>query len=306
MKSPTAPRRIHTALADAPSRAGILPLVALLLLLGGLGLAFGSAEDSTEATASHSTFHYELTRTLARAAGFAPEEAELIAVFDQAVDSGGFQGAGADGPLVQLTGTSRNDPETAAFFHFPRRGPLDADGRAHPGGRDTCSAFDRGEDPCGRLAEVQALELWAIDGGFLRARNLALPTAAVNDGPAKILAPGSLGALGIYLHSLADSYSHEPCTEAALRTYRRNPAVCGFAWYQEEEFGTKAAGIAFTVEAGVAVWQALQRYAAVNGAASAALWSDAEAQAFIEVFAALADSCARRALALEALAELRA
>lgn len=305
MKSPTAPHRIGKGLGDAHSTAGILPLAALLLL-GGIGLAFGYAEDSTEATASHSTFHYELTRTLARAAGFAPDEAELIAVFDQAVDSGDFQGEGADGPLVQLTGTSRNDPETAAYFHFPRRGPLDADGRAHPGARDTCTAFEGGEDPCGRLAEVQALELWAIDGGFWRARNLALPAAAVNDDPAETLTAGSLGALGIYLHSLADSYSHEPCIEEALRTHRRNPEVCGFAWHQDEEFGADAAGIAFTVEAGVAVWQALQRYAAVNGSATVPLWNDAEALAFIEAFAVLADSSARRALALEALAELEA
>ncbi|MDJ0943350.1 MAG: hypothetical protein QNJ30_07790 [Kiloniellales bacterium] len=283
----------------------ILPLAALLLLLGGAGLAFGYAEDSSEGAASHSTVHYELTRTLARGAGFSAGEAELIAVFDQAVDSGAYQGDSADSPFVELTGTARRDDVEVGFFHYPRRGPADGAGEEHPGGRDTCSFFGAGDDPCGNFPEVQALERWAVDGGRLRARGLAPPTAAVDDAPAETVAAGNLEALGIYLHALADSYSHEACMSQGIRTHRREPEVCGFVWHQDEEFGPEgeAEGVGFTRESGRAVWQALQRYHAVDGGGPAP-WGDAEALAFIDDFAALSDSSARRTLALEALAGL--
>ncbi|NEO42336.1 MAG: hypothetical protein F6J90_40855 [Moorea sp. SIOASIH] len=65
----------------------------------------------------HSTFHYEFTRTLVRAAGFSPELAEQIAVTNQAVDSVNF--TGYSGTNVRLTNILRQG-QYGLYWHFPQ------------------------------------------------------------------------------------------------------------------------------------------------------------------------------------------
>jgi len=64
-------------------------------------------DNATLPDGPHSSFHYEFTRTLARAAGFSRDEAELISVVAQATDRLAFQDTGLDSPFVQMWGTER-------------------------------------------------------------------------------------------------------------------------------------------------------------------------------------------------------
>jgi len=196
-----------------------------------------------------STIHFDLTYVMALAAGFSEDDSRTLMIWDQLVDSnvlttsdtsysncsGTFPHApieekvcrntGGDlfwpnwgdyGDLSQAPGTScvtsRYGP-FEGFFHFPRR--LD---KHHDG-----------SDPAHYAPEMQALWKWGwgyaqkLKGyeGYVWGSHMSEATGFFGNTcfytkPVTIdtgMTPGSLQAFATYLHSLADSYSHQRCQE---------------------------------------------------------------------------------------------
>jgi hypothetical protein len=116
---------------------------------------------------------------------------------------------------------------------------------------------------------------------------------------------GSLIALGIYTHALADTYTHEPCMKKKqIRTHMGITSLtvteCSvLLWHQDEEFGPEASnlGTKFTKEGGLAVWKALNYYRVINGLTGPALMTEQEAMNYINTWAEIDDENARSAAA---------
>lgn len=279
-------------------------LIPVLVLATGSFL-YGYLEDLDDGgRGSHSTFHYEFTRVLARAAGFSGPEAELIAVACQATDSADF--TGETGVRVRISGTDRLEESQAKYWHFPRRGTMNYTGEyPHPGSRSTCDYFGSTSDPCpAGLPETSEMEAWAVYGFGTPAAGT--PAGVVGDGPLVALPGRSLLALGIYVHGLADSYSHEKCMEET-QTRRHDTSLpiakpCTTTiWHLEAEYGGKGEGYPFTVEAGRAVWLALSWYRQQNSSDGPTLWGEADAAAFSSQWAAEGKAEDRRSLAVSTL-----
>lgn len=223
-----------------------------IFLLAALSLAWRYGEDiKTINTAAHSTFHYELTRLLCRAAGFTTDEAELIAVADEATDTGEFKGEFSHSPAVANDGTQRSG-KNVLYWHFARRDSSSATGGwSHPGGRNTCSYFTGSADVCATSPELSGIEKWAVAG--INALSVEVPAASVNGGLKQPVAGKSSLALAIYLHVLADSYSHEACMKAAqFRGHKPRPQECtAVYWHEQAEFGSvpsRDEGVPYTSE----------------------------------------------------------
>lgn len=177
-----------------------------------------------------STIHDDLTYYLALAAGFSPEDANTLRLWDQLTDSeiltgtavytngqgGGFlppvdpDDVCGPGTLKQLQAWPRWDDMTVSgsvtsrfgplspFFHFPHRtGPRAA------------SEIDALHDwGWGDTDHLQAYEAYAWGGVTVMAASCRYTrTVTVQT----TVSAGSLEAFAIYLHALADSYSHEDC-----------------------------------------------------------------------------------------------
>jgi hypothetical protein len=279
-----------------------------LAVAAGLALApataWGYFEDIDRGTAQErSTFHYELTRVLARAAGFSVADTELLAVVNVTVDLTPFTSL-SGAPTVDLSGTDRMEEVTAKYFHFPRRPAHDASSWQYPGGRDTCSYFASTTDPCGPDGgEVATLEGWAMRGTATPA--VAVPVqASVNGGTMQPVQGGTLLALAVYLHSLADSYSHEKCmADSHTRKHALSPPSCTTEfWHGQAEYGSSGGGVSYTREAARAVFHELTVFASGHGATP--VWSEEQAAAFIDAWAGTNQSADRRDLADQACDDL--
>lgn len=236
----------------------------------------------------HSTFHYELTQVLARAAGFTAQDAQRIALASHGVDTFPTQmntkscaqtiadGDVNDGDILYVLGTVRSHDEAyaaqASYFHWPRR--PDVNGYSQPYvaeeiDKDTCSYFGR---QCSY--EVSQLEQWAIggNGSVFDDAPVDVPCSAEAGGKFETVEAGSLVALGIFLHSLGDSYSHQACMKAGYRTHQDSVvAECDSrTWHLEEEYGQndagtqEGAGVLYAYNASMAIYQALQTYITNN------------------------------------------
>ena len=116
----------------------------------------------------------------------------------------------------------------------------------------------------------------------------------------------TLEALAIYLHALADSYSHEACMKSEqFRGHKPNPDECNaVAWHIEAEFGhnpNQDTGVNYTEEAAQATWLALKWYRQQNNLAGAAAWSDEQALKFIKGWVKLEQALVRREVAVKAM-----
>ena len=288
-------------------------LVVLFCLSTTLAFAFIApkkyGEDlTTKNLAAHSTFHYELTRTLARAAGFSATEAESLAVADEATDTGSF--TGETGVTLTLKGTKRVS-NVGQYWHFARRDSNNATNEyLYPGARNTCSYFKLPPRTCpGDEAELDEIENWAVYAQDTP--QPGVPQISFDAGKTfRAVSGKSLFGLAIYLHALADSYSHEACMASAqVRTHKPMPPECSAVqWHMKAEYGSDPQadpGVSYTREAAHATWLALKWFREQNGLAGASLWNDEQAYEFIESFIALDKPLDRRELAVKALTELQ-
>lgn len=292
-------------------------------------LCHGFAADigSSGASGAHSTFHYELTRALAIQAGYSQQHAELLATVNEAVDATDFTGDGC--PLaqyrVEIRGTERlhNDNETR-FFHFPRR-----EDKAYYD--DTCHYFDSVDPveavpenaPCGlcggHYGELDQIAAWA-SGDATGLCSAGVPRILVDRTsrfqPMSFIQPGSVAALGVYLHSLGDSFSHELCMELSQwRSHTVAPqeqdSSCDFAWHDEtfgagEEYGctdqpgippVSERGVPTTRAAGKAIYEALLESRSSSCDDLRGATDCATIDAFVDAFACETDPEVRRQMA---------
>lgn len=285
-----------------------------LLLAAGSTTAWGYAEDVAnlndfcvlqfgQQDCQHSTFHYDLVRVLARAAGYCAPDAELIAVAGEATDTGQFKGDLPYSPTIWLQNTARPNPAGVTgpgqqpiglYFHFGRRSDAF-------GGIETCQYFDGTQGPCqvapdGKLSpEVDELAAWAMHNARVpRFGQLTISTDGIYYQP---LEGKTLPALGVFLHALADSFSHQRCFETSnFQGHRQNPSDCNAkTWHGQDEFGLGMPGLPYTRGAARAVWQQLKAFRMnVPGQGSKQLWTDDQATAFINQWTAIADATQRQ------------
>jgi hypothetical protein len=269
--------------------------------------------------AQHSSFHYEFTRVLAVAAGFNERDAETIAVADEATDTGDFTGYRIkDGGEVnvQFSNTQRLGGASAPlWYHMARRSkgyPIvtQPDGKPYPQAKaNTCGYFTKPfskpvKAPCTNpttgkpdptMGELDQLREWAINGVPLpsgKAPTIVVGAPPIPDDGHGNIAGRNLYALGIYLHALADSYSHEKCMmNRHIRLHVPQPYECKGVWHVTSEFGDyqgldetiKGAGVPFTLTAAKALWQEILNYRAANGLGPA-MWDENKYMTFARTF----------------------
>ena len=274
----------------------LLAVLSVGLLSRNVPTGHGYAADGTcriTGLNTHSTVHYEFTRVLAAAAGFNEADAETIAVANEATDSGSFTGYAISGgaKTVAFSNTQRLAGENATlWYHMPRRSqgyPIvtQPNGQAFPGALDnTCGYFTKPfpqpiKAPCDKRTqgELDQLRAWAINGEALPDGKAPMvtddsPEDMPNDG--KYVMGRNLYALGIYLHAVGDSYSHEKCMMTRhIRAHVPRPFECKGVWHVTSEFGeylgpqedAKGAGVPFTLTAARALWQETLKYRQANG-----------------------------------------
>ena len=281
----------------------VLTIAIKIALLTQIAWRYG--EDlQTANLAAHSTFHYELTRTLARATGFSADEAELIAVVDEATDTGNF--TGETGVQVQIEGTKRVSV-VGPYWHFARRDRDNATNEYfYPGHRSTCEYFSGTLQACANSQpELDEVEKWAVYG--TATPSAGTPQISRDGGKSFQPVQGqTVEALAIYLHALADSYSHEACMKSEqFRGHKPNPDECNAGtWHNEAEFGhnpNQDTGVNYTEEAAQATWLALKWYRQLNHLGGAATWSDEQALKFIKSWVRLDKALVRREVAVKAM-----
>lgn len=279
--------------------AGVaLSLIVVLLASGRMPVARGyNADATTDITglAQHSSFHYEMIRVLAVLAGFPKNEAEEIAVAGEAVDLGTFTGYKISNQAKTLTIRNTNRfGANGRLYHFGRRSSqyekVDADGAVS----NTCEYFRKGDRtspntaPCTvKGPELDQIKNWAFD--------LPGPKPIANDLPkhalGKPIKSKGLVALGIYLHSIGDSYSHEKCMiDQSFRFHKPIPFSCNAQWHTDQRRGEFTVGISFTKTAANEVWRALRQYKGADGS---------NPPNFITEFLAIKDACTRVKFAVD-------
>ncbi len=320
---------------------------AVLVALPSVAQAYNDdfLDPATTANAYHSTFHYELTRTLLRAAGFTADEAERIAVTCEATDWMLFVPGkklpaayfvGETGIKVSVANTSRKDAKMAPFWHFPRRGATDSAGKltypapAAPEVKsNTCDYFTTQNQCQANGPELSVIDAWAIYGKASAITNAGMATPTVKVNGVAISAsrlPGSIYALGVFLHSLGDSYSHEPCMQSDQFNYHpeqlgsQDPAhsddyphcasenVHGNARAAEEVAAAEFDGgrpdlaenqetVEWTKAAARAVYAAARNYLAQKGWKRTEMWSASYREEFIDAWADLETAADRAQVA---------
>ncbi|HJQ27066.1 MAG TPA: hypothetical protein VKA60_24470 [Blastocatellia bacterium] len=276
----------------------------------GYGYAADGTCQVTGLAQTHSTFHYEFTRVLAVAAGFNETEAETIAVANEATDTGNFTGYPIKGGAitVEFENTERLQGDNATlWYHMPRRSeayPIvtQPNGQPYPGAlANTCAYFTEPSQnplkaPCAksRMGELDQLREWAINGAALptgKAPTVKRRSVIPHDRSGNISGQ-NLFALGIYLHAVGDSYSHEKCMmHKQIRAHVPQPDECKGTWHVTSEFGdyqgpevaVKGAGVPFTLTAAKAVWQEILKYRAAN-AQGPSRWDENQYMSFASAF----------------------
>ena len=243
----------------------------------------------------HSSFHYEMVRPLAILAGFNKNEAEQIAVAGEAVDLGTFTGYKLSNGATTLTirNTNRFGPN-GRFYHFARRSSQYEQASAPGSQSNTCDYFKGGDRrnpntaPCTlKGPELDQIKNWAFDLPGPKPTSSQLPTDALN----KPIKPKTLVALGIYLHSIGDTYSHEQCMIVqSFRFHKPQPPSCNANWHVDYPQGDFGQGLPFTKAAANEVWRALRQYKGADGS---------NPPSFIVDFITTNDACQRVKLAVD-------
>ena len=274
-------------------------LALAFLILGRVPPTTAFNADATQAITGlqqHSSFHYEMVRVLALLAGFAKNEAEEIAVAGEAVDLGTFTGYKLSNGAKTLTirNTNRFGPN-GRFYHFARRSSQYEQANAPGSKSNTCEYFIGGDRtnpnlaPCSHIKgpELDQIKNWAFDLPGPKPGSSQLPKNALG----KTIESKSLIALGIYLHSIGDTYSHEQCMIVqSFRFHKPQPPSCNANWHTDYPQGDFGQGLPFTKAAAEEVWRALRQYKGADGS---------NLPPFIEDFLKAGDACSRVKLAVD-------
>jgi hypothetical protein len=256
----------------------------------------------------HSSVHYDLTRFLAIQTGLSPDTAEIIARFcalvDQINPKAGYPYHAALNPTSipdtfpnwdeSLAGTERgglfNNSQheyTAQYWHFPFRDPADTlTGKlvwqAYP--EVTDEGHFLGPPHFWRVpitSNLKSMMLWALYNGGLPGLPDNLTPVAVKYADAgssgyQLVQPNSIQAFAIFLHSLADSYSHEECMEKdTLRAHPETDSCCGLTYHSEHEFAydTNIRAKKHADSCIHAIWRSLREFKRVHNLHAQALWT---------------------------------
>lgn len=276
----------------------ILTLVVACFTSGPLPVTSGFNADATQAITGlqqHSSFHYEMVRVLAILAGFNQNEAEQIAVAGEAVDLGTFTGYKlSNGARTQTVRNTNRFGANGRFFHFARRSSQYEQAEAPGSKSNTCEYFRGGDRrnantaPCTiKGPELDQIKNWAFALPGPQPTSNQLPRNALG----KPINPKTLVALGIYLHSIGDTYSHEQCMIVqSFRFHKPLPASCNANWHVDYPTGDFGQGLPFTKAAANEVWRALRQFKGADGS---------NPPAFIEDFIKTSDACTRVKLAVD-------
>jgi len=214
---------------------GLLLTAALVALAGAYAeepITFRDPTTDQTSDVEVSTIHTDLTYVLALAAGFSITDSRTLMIWDQLVDANVITTTNTSysncsgtfpPPIVRCQGntdslfwpawgqvastgdgrscvTSRYGP-FEGFFHFPHRnGPEMAALKAW--------GWGAGQQLVGYQGYVWGPNLSEVTSFFGHTCMLTEPVTIDTGMP-----PGSLEAFATYIHSLADSYSHERCQE---------------------------------------------------------------------------------------------
>jgi hypothetical protein len=261
---------------------------------------------------AHSTFHYELTKLIAYEAGFPIGDAEFIVRYCALVDminpQANYPNPGALNPISipdtipewpqSLAGTERGSNARNSFnetpgvyWHFPFRNPADSIcgalvyGASYPVVPPPDEAHT--QNPYfWRLTQtvppeyLSAMKRWAIFGEGAP----GLPTADAADTVMYFDAaqqqylpvpPGGLIALAVFVHCLADCYSHEECM--VQDTIRSHPAAseCGGNYhYMELPYYMSSYAYPHCDRAAQAVWRAFRACINAHNLGYTARWNE--------------------------------
>lgn len=256
----------------------------------------------------HSTFHYDLTLLLAVKMGFSPDTAELMARYCALVDQINPK-PGYPYPLAlnnisipdtiptwdeSLAGTERGnifssngfEEKAPQYWHFPIKAPNDtiSGGMVYGNYPQVYNPQYRNSPYFWRvplLPSLQNMLGWGVYGTGEPGNPEQAPAIVqyYNKEQNQYVAvePGSLIAFAIYLHALADAYSHEHCmVEDTLRSHPPVHDFCGLNYHSHYEFAYDQAIVAepHAVPAIQAVWRALREYKRMNGPDKPAFWTD--------------------------------
>jgi len=256
---------------------------------------------------AHSTFHYDLTLLLAVKAGFSSADAETIARYcaltDQINPQVNYPYPNAlnnisipdtiPGWDESLAGTERGNlgyqnifnEYPAQYWHFPLRDSTDTiSGAMVYGEYPEAGDFSYRSQPyfwrVPLVVYLQNIMRWAIYGeGDPGLPDPATPVEAMYFDASvqqyQPVQPGSIQALGIYLHVLADSYSHEHCcVEDTLRSHPPTHDYCGLNYHSMYEYAYDTAIIAGPQAeySAHAIWRALREYKRINAIGTPLHW----------------------------------
>ena len=258
---------------------------------------------------THSTIHYDLTRLLAVKSGLSPDTAEIVARYCALVDQINAQpgypySASLNGTSIpdtfpdwheSIAGTERgglnNNAQkeyTAQYWHFPFRDPLDTLTGSIVWGTYPVVAIANFKHFTGPphfwrvpiTYNLKHIMQWALyNGGEPGLPDELTPVevkyADANSSGYQLVQPNSIQAFAIFLHSLADSYSHEECMVSdTIRAHPSTNLCCGLTYHSENEFAYDTIMRAKKhADACVhAIWRALREFKRIHHINSAAFY----------------------------------
>ncbi len=254
----------------------------------------------------HSTFHYDLVKLLAIKAGFSKDTAEIIARYSTLTDqinpkmgypndSGSLKFSSIFPSWSQsIAGTERFSSKinnfgefSGVYWHSAFRDKMDSLAGAYvyapfgyPIVTDTKYHADAYYWRIPFSFTLTPIEKWALYGtngvdGLPQDAPDTVRYFDVASSKYKPVPKGSLIALAIFLHSLADSYSHEKCMmEDTLRGHPAPPSLCGILWHWSEiPYTNPTYAFNHTEKAAQATWRVLREYKRIHNINTPAIWT---------------------------------
>lgn len=270
--------------------------------------SLGNVQTCRSLKKEHSTFHYDLVKVLCMKAGISEAETETIARYSALVDQ---LNPKSDYPYPNalntitipdtfpdwkegLAGTERGSARKsdtyeevpAIYWHFPFRNPnqIILGGMVY-GNYPTPTDNSYSKYPyywrVPFKTNLDAIQNWALyNGGQAGRPDEDVPVDIMyfdsQTNSYKAVEPNSIQAFGVFIHSLADSYSHEFCmVNDTIRSHPPQNDVCGLTYHTYYEYAYDTAIYADThAEKSIqATWRAIIEYKNVHNISTPVIWS---------------------------------